>query len=206
MPTNLSQQHRRPGRPASLQHFGIRFEPIYAAASRCAGVRPSQSSVTIDEGQLTARFGAWTVHTPIDNIASVERTGPYQWFKVMGPPHLSVRDRGLTFAGTSREGVCIRFHTPVRGIDPAGFVRHPALTVTVDDPDAFVDVLRDQLDNGTDELDDALQEIDEEEHDELEGLTAAELREIARADGIRGASRLKKTELIEAIEQTEQGS
>jgi hypothetical protein len=29
----------------------------------------------------------------------------------------------------------------VRGIDPAGIIRHPALTVTVDDPDRLVAAL-----------------------------------------------------------------
>ena len=58
--------------------------------------------------------------------------------KTIGPAHLSLADRGLTFATNRDEGVCIRFHEPVKGIDPLGVLRHPALTVTVDDVDALV--------------------------------------------------------------------
>jgi hypothetical protein len=61
--------------------------------------------------------------------------------KVFGPPHLSIADRGLTFATNARRGVCIRFHHPVAGIEPLGVVRHPGLTVTVDDPEGLVDAL-----------------------------------------------------------------
>ena len=42
-------------------------------------------------------------------------TGPYSVPKTLGPAHLSFRDRGLTFATTSRQGVCVEFHRPVPG-------------------------------------------------------------------------------------------
>jgi hypothetical protein len=59
-------------------------------------------------------------------------------WKVLGPPHLSFRDRGLTFATNQERGVCVRFHEPVAGIDPRGWIRHPGLTVTVEDPEALI--------------------------------------------------------------------
>ena len=46
--------------------------------------------------------------------------------------------RGLTFATTAAGGVCVRFHEPVEGLLPRGPLRHPAVTVTVEDPDDLV--------------------------------------------------------------------
>jgi hypothetical protein len=82
---------------------------------------------------LETRFGLWRVKTALANVADATSTGPYQPVKTIGPPHLSLSDRGLAFATNDREGLCIRFHEPVRGLDPLGIVRHPAITVTVDD-------------------------------------------------------------------------
>jgi hypothetical protein len=62
----------------------------------------------------------------------VEITGPYSAVMTIGAPHLSLADRGLTFASNADRGVCIRFAEPVRGIEALGIIRHPALTVTVD--------------------------------------------------------------------------
>jgi hypothetical protein len=91
--------------------------------------------VVIDHGRgaLVAHFGPWRVETSLVNVAYATSTGPYHPVKTIGPPHLSLSDRGLTFATNDREGLCIQFHVPVRGIDPLGLIRHPALTVTVDD-------------------------------------------------------------------------
>ena len=93
--------------------------------------------MTIQGGQLSARFGPWRLSTPLENVAGTEVTGPYQLLKVIGPPHLSLRDRGLTFATNRQRGVCIRFRRPV------GLLRHPSLTVTVADPDALARALED---------------------------------------------------------------
>ena len=72
-------------------------------------------------------------------------TGPYSVPKTLGPAHLSFRDRGLTFATTSRQGVCVEFHRPVTGIDPLGLIHHPGLTVTVAEPEALVDELEPRM-------------------------------------------------------------
>jgi hypothetical protein len=98
-------------------------------------VSPATASVVIDRqrGVLVARFRPWRVRTALVNVAYATATGPYQPVKTIGPPHLSLSDRGLTFATNDREGLCIRFHVPVRGLDPLGIVRHPAITVTVGD-------------------------------------------------------------------------
>jgi hypothetical protein len=54
---------------------------------------------------------------------------------------VSLADRGLTFASNGRSGVCPRFKQPVRGVDPLGIVRHPGLTVTVDDAEGLLEVV-----------------------------------------------------------------
>jgi hypothetical protein len=109
------------------------------------GVRPDTASVVIDgedaPGRLVVQFGRWTVDTDLANVAGVQVTGPYRWYRTAGPAHLGL-DRGLTFATNGDRGVCIRFHRPVRGIEPLGVLRHPALTVTVADVDGLVERLR----------------------------------------------------------------
>ncbi|MBB5085085.1 hypothetical protein [Nonomuraea endophytica] len=50
----------------------------------------------------------------------------------------SLADRGLTFGSNTRQGVCLRFHSPVHGGEPIGLVRHRGLTVTVADPAALI--------------------------------------------------------------------
>jgi hypothetical protein len=97
--------------------------------------------VELTESRLIARYGSWVVETSLANVVSAEVTGPYRWWKVVGPPHLSFSDRGLSFATNAERGVCIGFREPVPGIEPTGRIRHPGLTVTVDDPEALVEAL-----------------------------------------------------------------
>ena len=117
------------------------FEQPFAAVSALFGVVPSTTGVDVVDGELVARFGFWRVRTPVTNVASVERSGPYDWYKVIGPARMSVVDRGLTFATTNRHGLCLTFTEPVPGIEPTGRIRHPGLTVTVTDPDGLIALL-----------------------------------------------------------------
>jgi hypothetical protein len=55
---------------------------------------------------------------------------------------LSLADKGLTFASNGQRGVCMSFRRPVKGIDPAGVLRHPNLTVTVRDCEGLIEALR----------------------------------------------------------------
>jgi len=121
--------------------FAFAFDQPFAAAALVFGVRPSTCGVVVADGHLLVRFGPWRVETPLANVATIERTGPYSWWRVIGPARLSAADRGLTFATTARGGVCLRFVEPVPGIEPTGRIRHPGLTVTVADPDALVAAL-----------------------------------------------------------------
>lgn len=128
---------RAPQLPPRHHRFGFRRSP-WALAGLPFGVTVDNAYVDVDDDRLSIRFGPWTLHTPVSNIAGASRTGPYQWWKVVGPPHLSLRDRGITFATATEEGVCIRFRQAVPALLPFDQVRHPAVTVTVDETDDLV--------------------------------------------------------------------
>jgi hypothetical protein len=124
-----------------VHRFGFHFEPLLMPAAFAAGVTPWTAWLEVDPDELRVRFGPWSIRTPRENIDGAERTGPYRVVKVAGPARLSLVDGGLTMATTRRGGVCIRFAEPITGIEPTGRVRHPALTVTVDDPDELLHLL-----------------------------------------------------------------
>lgn len=111
--------------------FEFDFDPIFRFAAMPFGIRDDTTGVGVTETVLRIRFGPWALRTPLANVVSAEVTGPYAWPKVIGPPHLSMADRGVTFATNRDEGVCVRFERPVRAIDPLGVIRHPGVTVTV---------------------------------------------------------------------------
>lgn len=119
----------------------FRFRPLLAPAAAALGVTPWTAHVDVDDEELRVRFGPWSVRTPRSNVAGARRSGPFSPVKVVGGPHLSFADRGATFATSTDGGVCIRFHRPVRALLPVGPIRHPALTVTVADPDRLVELL-----------------------------------------------------------------
>ena len=123
------------------KRFPFRFDARYRRLARLFGVTPDRAWVEVGEEELEARYGPWRVRTPMRNIARVESTGPYAFLKTAGPARLGISDRGLTFASNRDRGVCISFHTPVRGIDRAGRIRHPELTVTVQDVDGLIAAL-----------------------------------------------------------------
>jgi hypothetical protein len=114
--------------------FEFAFESRLRPFSLLAGVTPGNARVELDDDHLTVRFGRWTLRTPLANVAGTQVTGPYTWWKVAGPAHLSLADGGITFATTAAQGVCIAFHEPVPALVPGSAIRHPAATVTVSDP------------------------------------------------------------------------
>ena len=124
-----SQERRR---------FLMRREEPFAVASRFFGVRYDNAYVDVDAEQLEIRFGPWRLTTPMSNVAGAEVTGPFAWWKVIGPAHLSLKDRGITFATSGGKAVCIRFKEPVPALEPRGLIRHPGATVTVAEPEELV--------------------------------------------------------------------
>jgi hypothetical protein len=183
--------------------FSFRFHPRFRIPAALFGVTPSNSIVMVTHDILDARFGRWSVTTPLSNIAAASVTGPYSWPKVIGPAHLSLSDRGLTFASNADEGVCIRFEQPVSGADPLGLLKHPALTVTVAEPAALAALLDrpshdlSRTHGSTDEV--TMAELLEETSTELQSMSAAELRRRARELGVTGTSRMNKSQLIDVL-------
>lgn len=174
-------------------HFRFRFDPLFTVAGLPLGIREDSCRVTVDDDSFDVRFGPWHLVTSRSNVASAEVTGPYFVPKVIGPPHLSLADRGISFATNSGQGVCVGFHRPVPGLLPVPWLRHPGATVTVDNPAALVELLGAAPEQ---ELDDALAEV----HDDLVGMSAAQLRARAKDLGIRGTASMSKAELLVALE------
>lgn len=125
--------------------FAFDFDPRFRGLLRLLGVRPANSLVTVDDTTFDARFGPWRLTTPVENLADVQVTRDYQWFKAIGPRG-SAADRGCTFGTNSRAGVCVCFHEPVPALLPVDVLRHPGLTVTVADVDGLVAAVRPHLD------------------------------------------------------------
>jgi len=113
--------------------FPFEFDRLARIALAPAGIRPSTTLVRIEDNQLTVRYGRWLLATPLSNVLSAEVSGPYPWIKVVGP-HLSLVDGGVTFGTNAAAGVCVRFRSPVPGLLPVDWLRHPGITVTVAQP------------------------------------------------------------------------
>jgi hypothetical protein len=125
----------------ATHRFDFRFTEAYWLAALPFGVRPPVAWVEVDDQWLRARYGPWRVSTPLCNVSKVEATGPYAFAKTAGPARLGVTDLGLTFASNSERGVLISFYEKVRGIDPLGLLRHPELTVTVEEVEGLASLL-----------------------------------------------------------------
>jgi hypothetical protein len=119
---------------ANQRTFPFRFTPAYRVAALPFGVLPRTTGVVLTDTDLVVRFGPWRLRTPRGNVAGVEQTGGFGFMKTAGPAHLSFADRGVTFATNPDQAVCVRFHEPVKVMDPTGRLRHPGATMTVADP------------------------------------------------------------------------
>jgi len=121
--------------------FSFEFDPRFRIPLALLGVTPGRAQVTLTTDRLAARFGAWAFETTYDNVTCVSRTGPYRWYTSIGPRG-SMVDRGLTFGTSPAGGVCVLLRDPVPGLLPVASFRHPGITVTVAEPDRFVESLR----------------------------------------------------------------
>ena len=116
-----------------MDEFRFRFAPAYRAAALPFGVTPATAFVRVTDDELGIRFGPWGLRTSRANVVDAEETTGYSFVRTAGPAHLSLSDRGVTFATNAGPGLCLRFAAPVKGIDPLGLIRHPGATITVDD-------------------------------------------------------------------------
>ncbi|MEP7055993.1 MAG: hypothetical protein ABI912_12180 [Actinomycetota bacterium] len=119
---------------SATRRFTFDFLPAARPLLLVWGVTDKTAYVDVTETELRARFGYLSMATQLSNVASAEETGPYKAYRALGP-RLSLSDKGATY-GTSVNGVCIRFHDPVRALLPTAM--HPSLTVTVADRSGLV--------------------------------------------------------------------
>jgi hypothetical protein len=123
-----------------VDRFGFAFSPVLSWPLALVGVTPWTAHVDVTDEDLTVRFGPWSLTTPRSNVEGATVTGPYLPFRVFGT-HVSLADRGVTFGTSWDRGVCVRFREPVPAALPTGLLKHPAVTVTVEDPEGLVALL-----------------------------------------------------------------
>ncbi|NYF97795.1 hypothetical protein [Janibacter cremeus] len=121
-----------------MTRFAFAFSRAYRVAGLPFGVTPRTAWAAIDEDQLFVHFGPWRLRTALGNIAQATTSGGFAFLKTAGPAHLSLADRGVTFATNGDRAVCLQFHTPVTAIDPMGLLTHPNATLTPSDREAFL--------------------------------------------------------------------
>ncbi|MGO4603440.1 hypothetical protein [Terrabacter sp. 2YAF2] len=124
------------------REFAFAFEGRYRLPALAFGITPATSRVVVTDEELLVRFGPWRLRTPLANVESTQVSSGYAFHRTAGPAHLSLTDRGVTFATNPRQGLCVSFVEPVHAIEPTGVLRHPAATVTVADPEALAAALR----------------------------------------------------------------
>ncbi len=128
-----------------VERFEFSFVATYTSLARVFGITPSNSWVEVSDEKFRARFGPFRLSTPLQNITDVSITGPYALLKTAGPARLGITDGSLTFASNGDRGVLLSFAKPVSGKGPLRLLRHPALTVTVADPERLAALLDERL-------------------------------------------------------------
>ena len=107
-----------------------RWKPMFVVL----GVKDTDGVDLTDGGMFRAKFGRFSVETPLDNIDHTEITGPHRWYTAVGM-RLSFADDGLTFGTNHTSGLCVAFKKPIHKV--IGFKDHSALWVSVADPQAL---------------------------------------------------------------------
>ncbi|MCF6476305.1 hypothetical protein FAF44_49395 [Nonomuraea sp. MG754425] len=126
------------------EEFGFAFEDRYRPLLAALGIRPGTCRLTLGDDLLRVRFGPWLVLSPRANVTGAEPSGPFSPLKAIGV-RVSPADGGLTFGSSTTQGVCVSFRRSVSGSEPLGVLRHPALTVTVEDPARLIGLLTPDL-------------------------------------------------------------
>ena len=125
---------------AVTETFPLRSAIPWRWPLRVIGVRPGAAKVDLNaDGSLVATFGRLRVETPIANVCGYRLTGPYRWWKAIGPRG-SLADHGFTFGSSTHGGVCLCFRDWVS----SPYVRGgqlEALTLTVDDVEGLARAL-----------------------------------------------------------------
>jgi hypothetical protein len=112
-------------------------------------VRQGSAQVDLVDDRIVARFGRMRLETDIGNLSGFRLTGPYRWWRAIGPRG-SGADRGFTFGTSTHGGVCLCFEEWVETWYVRGG-RMESLTVTVDDVDGLARALERRGVTGRDE-------------------------------------------------------
>jgi hypothetical protein len=104
------------------------------------GVTRRRAYVRLDGNRFEARYGFWSLRTTLDNVERWTITGPYRWWTAIGL-RSSWPFTHYAFDTNARAGVDLHFRKRVRF---ARFLRAQTLTVTVADPVALAEVLRER--------------------------------------------------------------
>jgi hypothetical protein len=129
--------------------FPLRAATPWRWPLRLIGVRKGAAQVELGDDRLVARFGRLRVETAVANVCGYRVTGPYRWWRAIGPRG-SVADHGFTFGTSTHGGICLCFREWV----PTPYVRGgrmEALTVTVDDLAGLARALEERGIRGRDE-------------------------------------------------------
>lgn len=127
-----------------METFEFAFAERHRPLLRLIGITPNTALVTVSDEELRVRFGRWRLSTPIANIEGLEQSGDYRWFKAIGARG-SLADKGVTFGTNTDRGVCVCFHEPVSALLPGNLMAHPAMTVTVADPEGLTAALESRI-------------------------------------------------------------
>ncbi|MBF4161610.1 hypothetical protein [Nocardioides acrostichi] len=126
----------------------VAFAASYRLAALPFGITPQRCWVEVTTAAMRVRYGLWSLETPLTNITGTVRSGGFSFVKTAGPPHLSFADRGVSFTPNGDDALCVSFRDAVPGIDPTGLLRrvlrHPGVTLGVEDPERLRTDLRDQ--------------------------------------------------------------
>jgi hypothetical protein len=123
-----------------VDRFDFAFSRVLSWPLALLGVTPWTAHVDVTDEVVSVRFGPWSLTTPRSNVEGASVAGPYLPFRVLGP-HVSLADHGVTFGTSWRRGACVHFREPVAAALPMGLLKHPAVTVTVGDPERLVALL-----------------------------------------------------------------
>jgi hypothetical protein len=125
------QAYRHVVTKVTKQSFEFDFDKRFSPLLVMLGAIPSNSRVELRDDRVGVRLGPWRLSISTANIAHLDVTGPYRWYRAIGL-RVSLTDRGLTFGTNARRGLCIEFVRPIRSF--LG-MRHPAVTVTIRRPE-----------------------------------------------------------------------
>ncbi|MFG1712352.1 hypothetical protein [Micromonospora sp. NPDC049203] len=110
--------------PGPARRFPFRFDPAFRLPLALLGVRPATAWLDWGPDALVVRFGPWLLRTTPGNVTGAELTGPYRWWRAIGP-HLSLADGGVTFGASLAGGLCLRFAEPVPALAPRPLAAAP---------------------------------------------------------------------------------